>query len=144
MTMTSAKIYFFFDIQTLKIVGHFIYEGTVSDVYVSEDRKNIVFEMENYRPIPWGDLIPTQDGRLLKVEISEIKRRGCVVGVVGAEVDYPCNPSIVREELMKAKIVEILNRVRGEFMQQEQQKKEKKPKDTPVIMPILVSNKWKS
>ena len=142
--MTSAKIYFFFDVQTLRILGHFVFLGTVGKVYISEDYENVVLEVENYRPIPCGDITPVQGDGLIKVSISELMDRGCSSGFVGREIDFPCGTTNA-QRLMEQEIVKIVNHVREEFKElEEQEKRRLQMVNAYAAMPFFVSSKYKS
>ena len=141
-SMTSAKILFFFDVETLKILGHFVFLGTVSKVAISEDCENLVLEVENYRPIPWGDITPVQCDGAIKVSIPELMKRGCSRGFVGREIDFPCEPTNI-QHLMEEEIAKIVNYVQEEFEKLEEHKEEFQMVNA-YAMPFFVSSKYKS
>ena len=104
--MASAHICFFFDANTLEILGHFVFQGTyVCDRY-SEDGENILIKIEDYYPIPWGNITPIREDGVLKVRVSDISKGKRGVEPCIEFVDFHCGENPLK--LMHDRIKEVV------------------------------------
>lgn len=145
--MTSARIFYFFDLQTLKILGYFVFQGTLSNARVSENREDIVIKVENYYPIPLGDIIPIREDEVLKVRVSDLEKRGFGVGFSWDETELKCGEDaqkVMGKAVVKAAI-KLLENIRklGERIEEERKQLEMK-RMVYANMPLFASSKIKS
>jgi len=120
--MTSANIFFVFDIQTSKLLGSFVFQGTVKRIY-SSDNGNIMLDIDGYFLIPWGDITPVRRNGIVEVNVSEIKglKDGAILGA--AVIPFPCGAR--PEVLIKTAIEEIGNDLREKVKDFDRQLKER-------------------
>lgn len=145
--MTSNKIYFFFDYNTLEILGHFVFQGTLNCVYSSEDGEDIIFEIEDYCLIPGGDITPIRKDGVLTLKVDDVIGKRCNVYPCGEWVDFPSG--VDRFKIMRDKINDVVeNAVRNVSKEIGKLKKKlsrhEEEKNPCMITFLYVRNKYPS
>lgn len=143
--MTTADVFFAFDLLTLKVLGYFIFQGTLKRVSASENRECIMLDVENYHPIPWGDLHPTCKNGAIEVKISEIMGRNPGAVLVATVIPLPCgvDPKLLMEEAAQEIAEKLQERIEKISERHEREVNQfKTMMDFYSAMPI--SNEWSS
>ena len=141
--MTTADVFFAFDLLTLKVLGYFIFQGTLKRVSASENRECIVLDVENYHLIPWGDMRPTYKNGAVLVSLSEIKECNPDAVLFATVIPLPCgvDPKLLMEEAVKKIAEKLHERIEKISEQREREVNQFKTMlDFYSAMPI--SNEW--
>ena len=143
--MTTANLFFAFDILKLKVLGYFVFQGTLKRVRASENHECIVLDVENYHPILWGDIRSTFKNGAIEVRVSEIMERDPDAVLVTTVVPLPCgvNPKSLMEEVAKKITEKLQERIEKISEQREKEINQfKTMMDFYSVMPP--SNDWSS
>lgn len=146
--MAEANVFFLYDIDTQELLGFSVFEGTFKRVSFSEDKKNLVLEVENYRLLPFeGSIIPTIKDGAIHVGIYEILRN-CNSTAVDVElVRFHCGPH--PKQVIAMEIPKFAERARLEIKKhrEEAERQANQLANQLVLMATMASstsNKWKS
>ena len=91
--MAEANVFFLYDIDTEELLGFSAFEGTFKRCYLSEDKRSIVMEVDNYRFAPFdGSIVPTNMDGAIHLEIYEILRNCNSTFVDVQVISLPCGP----------------------------------------------------
>ena len=110
--MTSANIFFVFDVQTSKLLGSFVFQGTMKKIYSSDNNQSIMLDVDDYYFIPWGNITPVGRDGTVEVKISEIKGLGDSRMLAAAVIPFFCGDR--PEVIIQDAIEEITENIREE------------------------------
>lgn len=151
--MAEANVFFLYDIDTEELLGFSAFEGTFKHCYLSEDKRSIVIEVDNYRHFPFeGSIAPTIKDGAIHLEIYEILSNCKSTSVDVEVIPLPCGPHPKYfAELMIPRFAEQarseIKRLKIERLKEQAKRQARQLANKMLLMATMATsskNKWSS